>query len=196
MNYTLKVKPGSPVAGAYEESSSWYILHLGGFHLYTPEPENTRVLAVPYNVWDFTGGQGPADAREMSVWDRPLLDHIETRSNGWNNVCAETTSGTGADNPGFWYVKFKDNQKRRISKIRIWGLKGGGLLERHSLDRACVRYITSADGTTLPPKENPTTGNCDKRLPERLDTFPGSRSGTEVQIDDKVFGLMIITTQN
>ena len=167
---------------------------------------------IAYNWELFDGEQGPGDGGEYAYnWTHPLFvddtaewipdgERDQTRRiyslrtfapNGAfpsdsGGYCSLTIDNTWT-HPGYWFVKFKDNTARHVSKIRLWG-PGGGAQNR--LSGACVRFNSANGGT---PKKTAPETDCDLYLPD-IGSDTGVGTGTDVKVDRKIYGMMLIST--
>eukprot|EP00392_Amoebophrya_sp_AT5.2_P007691 g7706.t1 len=171
-------------SGIYADGQK-YFMTVRGFRLFTPAK---KTLSVPYLPSEFETEQGPESVATMEA--DLALDVSEDAA---KYFCTHTAGGTEA-NPGYWYVNFKDNVPRHVSKIRMW-TRGYATDEQACLDvqcgkrvdNACVRFST--DGT-IPSKTNPESG-CDMNLPDNV-VNADNKEGTEVVIDKMITGMMLI----
>eukprot|EP00392_Amoebophrya_sp_AT5.2_P012306 g12404.t1 len=122
-------------------------------------------------------------------WYNPLT-HEEGDPNNMQGAGAEnnkcTSSGHGLTSGGWWYVRFKDRRRHKITQIRLWNRFQG---PHNRLENACVRF--SLDGVK-PSPEDPTQ-NCDMYLPEEIKDNTGPGSGTYVTVDKMIVGMMLIS---
>eukprot|EP00392_Amoebophrya_sp_AT5.2_P012303 g12401.t1 len=144
-----------------------------------------RCLAAEFGAreWENGGVLTKDDVgSNVDFWDNPLKheegDRNHMQLQGVPHYCAGGPSG-------WWYVRFKDRRKHKVSEIRLWNREQG---PQERLNNACVRF--SFDGAK-PSSEDPTQ-NCDMYLPEiAFDSGPGS--GTYVPVDEMIVGMMLIS---
>eukprot|EP00392_Amoebophrya_sp_AT5.2_P006736 g6748.t1 len=139
---------------------------------------------IPYNC-----------GRSLFIWE-PLSTTYGAADFG--SHCS-VTDGHNSTNPGYWFVKFKNNTKQYVSKIRLWssrdtldcinayGPHAAPLLCPQRLSGACVRF--SSDGS-VPDKTDPA-GNCDMYLPD-IGYETGVGTGTDVPIKRSIAGMLLI----
>eukprot|EP00392_Amoebophrya_sp_AT5.2_P012353 g12453.t1 len=130
------------------------------------------------------------EAEGTNSADKPLT-HEEGDTNylqGANsagNTCSG--SGHGLTGPGWWFVKFRDGKKHKVSKIRLWN-RAGCCPDR--LNGACVRFAT--DNSVKPPTADPSQ-NCDDYLLDEIASNSGPGSGTWLRVDRWIVGMMLVS---
>eukprot|EP00392_Amoebophrya_sp_AT5.2_P000540 g541.t1 len=158
--------------------------------VYTVGERPLRRTTTRLCTWqDLHGQEGPGvygDAGDGSWW-RPLTHH-EDDANRWPGRCSHTAQGS-KDNPGYWFVQFKDGKKHHVSTIRLWNRAD---CCQNRLNSACVRF--SVDGSK--PSNADASQNCDDYLPANIASSSGLGSGTEVVINRAITGMMFITKSN
>jgi len=113
--------------------------------------------------------------------------HVDGASNVYPYSCSRTRGGQD-DTPGYWFVKFRDGQQRYVPQIRLWNGYGAGL------SGACVRFSTN--GTKPSTTVHDYDAHCthsDAQLPDLIDSNSGPGTGTVVEINMNITGMMFIS---
>eukprot|EP00392_Amoebophrya_sp_AT5.2_P010283 g10343.t1 len=129
---------------------------------------------------ELEGEQGPIS---VWPWDNPLINW----GHSWlSKRCSQTKNPATTANPGYWFAKFKDGEKRHVSKVLLWN----GPTNPEHLNGACLRFTTDA---AKPSNADPSQSPCDAFLPAFIGSPGGGRSPTEVKIDRLITGMMFVS---